>query len=57
MSEQIVPINDILKKIFDGKKYKKFVSEKAKDFKYSFNEIEYQEMKKKITEKSMEKII
>ena len=57
VSEQIVPINDIMKKIFDGKKYKKFVSEKANDFKYSFDENQYQEMKKKITEKSMEKII
>ncbi len=57
VSEQIVPVDETLKKIFTGKKYKKYVNEKMKDFKFTFDELKYQEIKKNITVKSMEKVI
>jgi hypothetical protein len=57
VGEQLVPIEDSLKKLFTGKKYKKYVNTKMKDFKFEFNESRYQEMKKVMTVKNMEKII
>jgi len=57
VSEQIVPVDERLKKLFSGKKYKKYVNEKMKEFKFAFDEAKYQEIKKKITVSSMEKII
>ncbi len=57
VSEQLVPVDERLKKLFTGKKYKKYVNEKMKEFNFSFDETKYQEIKKKITVSSMEKII
>jgi hypothetical protein len=57
VSEQLVPVDDTLKKIFNGKKYKKYVNARMRDFKFSFDEAKYQEIRKKITVQSMEKII
>ena len=57
VSEQIVPVDERLKKLFTGKKYKKYVNDKMKEFKFTFDEAKYQEIKKKITVTSMEKII
>jgi hypothetical protein len=57
VSEQIVPVDERLKKLFSGKKYKKYVNEKMKEYKFVFDEEKYQEIKKKITVTSMEKII
>ena len=57
VSEQVVPVNDTLKKILTGKKYKKYVNEKAKEYKFKFDETKYQEIRKKMTVKDMEKII
>lgn len=57
VSEQLVPVDERLKKIITGKKYKKYVNEKMKEFKFSFDEAKYQETKKKISVTSMEKII
>jgi len=57
VSEQVVPVDERLKKLFTGKKYKKYVNDKMKEYKFSFDEAKYQEIKKKITVTSMEKII
>jgi hypothetical protein len=57
VSEQILPVDERLKKLFAGKKYKKCVNEKMKGFKFAFDEAKYQEIKKKVTVTSMEKII
>ena len=57
VGEQLVPVDDVLKKLFAGKKYKKYVNTRMKDFKFEFNEGKYQEMKKIMTVKNMEKII
>ena len=57
VSEQVVPVDERLKKIFSGKKYKKYVNEKMKDFKFSFDEQKYQSIKKNITVQNMEKVI
>jgi hypothetical protein len=57
VSEQIVPVDDRLKKLFSGKKYKKYVNDKIKEYNFVFDEAKYQEIKKKITVTSMEKII
>jgi hypothetical protein len=57
VSDQLVPVDERLKKLFTGKKYKKYVSDKMKEFKFSFNEAKYQEIKRKITVPNMEKII
>ena len=57
VGDQIVPIDDTLKKLFTGKKYKKYVNEMMKDNKFEFDELKYHEMKKKMTVKNMEKII
>lgn len=57
VSEQVVPVNETLKKIFTSKKYKKYVNEKAKEYKFSFDENKYQQIKKKMTVQNMEKII
>ena len=57
VSEQIVPVDERLKKLFTGKKYKKYVIEKMKEFAFSFDEAKYQDIKKKTTVLSMEKII
>ncbi len=57
VGEQVVPIDDTLKKLFTGKKYKKYVNGRMKDYKFEFDELKYQEMKKKMTVKNMEKII
>jgi hypothetical protein len=56
-SEQLVPVDERLKKLFTGKKYKKYVNDKMKDFNFSFDETKYQEIKKKISVTSMERII
>ncbi len=57
VGEQLVPLDDVLKKLFNGKKYKKYVNGKMKDYKFVFDEQKYQDMKKKMTVKNMEKII
>ncbi len=57
VSEQLVPVDERIKKLFTGKKYKKYVNEKMKEFNFAFDEAKYQEIKKKITVTSMEKII
>ncbi len=57
VSEQLVPVDERIKKLFTGKKYKKYVNEKMKEFNFSFDEAKYQKIKKKITVTSMEKII
>lgn len=57
VSEQLVPVDERIKKLFTGKKYKKYVNEKMKEFNFTFDEAKYQEIKKKITVTSMEKII
>jgi hypothetical protein len=57
VSEQLAPMVDRLKKVFKDKKYEKFVKEKSKNFRFTFNDEKYQEIKKKITVKCMEKII
>jgi hypothetical protein len=57
VGEQLVPIDDSLKNLFTGKKYKKYVNARMKDFKFEFNENKYQEMKKAMTITNMEKII
>jgi hypothetical protein len=57
VSEQIIPVDERLKKLFTGKKYKKYVNDKIKEFKFSFDETKYQEIKKKISVTSMERII
>jgi hypothetical protein len=57
VSDQLVPVDERLKKLFTGKKYKKYVSDKMKEFKFSFNEAKYKEIKRKITVTNMEKII
>ena len=57
VSDQLVPVDERLKKLFTGKKYKKYVIDKMKEFKFSFNEEKYQEIKRKITVTNMEKII
>jgi hypothetical protein len=57
VGDQLVPVDERLKKLFTGKKYKKYVSDKMKEFKFSFNEAKYQEIKRNITVTNMEKII
>ena len=57
VGDQIVPIDDTLKKLFNGKKYKKYVNRRMKDHKFEFDESKYQDIKKKMTVKNMEKII
>jgi hypothetical protein len=57
VSEQIVPVDEKLKKLFSGKKYKKYTDEKMKEYRFVFDEEKYQSIKKKITVSSMEKIV
>jgi hypothetical protein len=57
ISEQIVPVDERLKKLFSGNKYKKYVNDKMKQYKFKFDERKYQEIKKKISVSTMEKII
>jgi len=57
VGEQVVPIDDTLKKLFNSKKYKKYVNGRMKGYKFEFDESKYQEMKKKMTVKKMEKFI
>jgi len=57
VGEQLVPLDDTLKKLFNEKKYKKYVNARMKDFKFEFNENKYQELKRVMTVKNMEKII
>ncbi|TFH02743.1 MAG: hypothetical protein E4H13_01050 [Calditrichales bacterium] len=57
VGEQLVPLEDSLKDIFRGRKYNNFVENKKSESKFEFNEDKYQEIKKKTTIKSMEKII
>jgi hypothetical protein len=57
VSEQIVPLDEKLKKLFSGKKYKKYIDEKIKEYRFVFDEEKYQNIKKTITVSSMEKIV
>jgi hypothetical protein len=57
VGEQVVPVDDSLKKLFMGKKYKKYVAVKMKEYNFEFDEEKYQKLKKKITVKNMENII
>jgi hypothetical protein len=57
VGDQVVPLDDTLKKLFNSKKYKKYVNGRMKGHKFEFNEQKYQEMRKKMTVKNMEKII
>ena len=57
VSEQIVPVDERLKKLFSGKKYKKYTAEKMKEYNFVFDEAKYQDIRKKISVQNLEKII
>lgn len=50
-SKQVVPMDSQLKKFFNSKKYRKYVKEKAKIFKYELDYDEYKRMKNRRSSK------
>jgi hypothetical protein len=56
-SEQIIPINKELKEVFSSKKYKDYITERAKGYRFEFDEEKYHTLKQQISQNMMEKTI
>jgi hypothetical protein len=57
VNQQIVPIDNALKKVFNGKEYREFVKERMRSYNFVFDESKYLECKKKYIEKNTENCI
>jgi len=57
INQQIVPVDNDLKKVFTGKVYRDFVKERMHHYHFVFDESKFIECKQKYNEKNMEKCI
>jgi hypothetical protein len=57
ISQQIIPLNKELQEIFSGKKYKEYITERAKEYNFEFDEAKYKNFKQQISQDMMEKTI